>query len=183
MIMRKVLLRKGFLFDIVIVLKRILTMAAHELNDNNRIIKKLTYTGAALLLTGSLISCSKEEAPATCESPRATSSLFPAEPNATENRATWKNGVAIRTEVPAEANGIVVGYRGQNADTWNDSKPVSPDRAQTVAVLLGNGAVSFSVHTIAAEGSAACANKPGVTFSEPQPTQPLIATDITLPTW
>jgi hypothetical protein len=146
-------------------------------------LRKLTYAGAALVLSGSLAACGDKEPPAACESPRATSLLFPADPHATKDRTTWKNGIAIHTTVPTDATGVVIGYRGRNADRWNDSKPISPDRAQTVAVLLGNGAVSFSTYIIATEGSAACANEPVVTFGEPQPIQPLIDTDATLPKW
>ncbi len=157
-------------------------MNLHE-RSKNISLKRATCTGAALVLASSLAACSSKEAPETCESPRAVSTLFPADPSATEDRSTWKNGVAIHTEVPADANGVIVGFRGQNGDTWNDSRPVSPDRAQTIAVLLGNGAVSFSVRVMAADGAASCTNKPVVAFSEPQPMQPLIATDATLPKW
>jgi hypothetical protein len=157
-------------------------MAVHERSTKTG-LKRLTSASAALLLTGSLVACGDKETPAMCESPRAISSLFPADPSATEDRTTWKNGIAIRTEVPADARGVVAGYQGPNADIWNDSLLVSPDRAQTIAVLLGNGAVSFSVYVTALEGSTACTNKPVVTFSEPQPIQPLIAANATLPQW
>ena len=158
-------------------------MATHERSMNPGLKRRLGSAGSALLLAGSLVACDSEEAPAICESPRAVSTLFPADPNATEDRTTWKNGIAIRTEVPLDANGVVVGYSGQNANTWNDSMPISPDRAQTIAVLLGDGAVSFSVHVMATEGSAACKNKPVVTFSESQPIHPLIIANATLPQW
>src|SRR6266542_4563537 len=188
MIMLKVLLRKGFLFamiskDIRLRSEREHMMTTHEHSTNINLKRRATYAGAALMLTGSLAACGGEKAPAMCESPRATSALFPADPNATKDHATWKNSIAIRTEVPTDADDVIVGYRGQNADTWNDSRPISPDRAQTIVALLGDGAVSFSVHVIAIEGSAACTNKPAVTFSEPQPAQPLIAADATLPQW
>ena len=160
-------------------------MAIHERSTDTGIGRQLTYGGAALalLLPGALAGCSSKKAPAACESPRATSPLFLPDPNATEDRTTWKKGIAIRTEVPADASGVVVGFRGPNADTWNDSLPVSPDRAQTTAVLVGNGAVSFSVYIIAPESSPACAGKPDVGFTGPQPMQTLIGEDAALPQW
>lgn len=159
-------------------------MAVHERSTNISNGKRLARAGAALLLAGSLAAaCKGQEAPDSCESPRATSELFPANPAATKDRATWKNGIAIHTEVPTDTNGVVMGYRGRNADEWQDSRPVSPDRANTIAVLVGNGPVSFSVYIEATEGSAACANKPPVTFGEMQPVQPLIDADATLPKW
>jgi hypothetical protein len=147
--------------------------------------RRLAHASAALLLAGLLTACgeSKEEEETTCNSPRAFSNLFPADPNATKDRATWKNGIDIRTEVPADATGVVVGYRGQNAGTWKDSQLISPDRAQRIAVLLGNGDVAFSLFFTATEGSEACNNEPSTVFSEPQLMQPLIDADATLPQW
>ncbi|HEU4914374.1 MAG TPA: hypothetical protein VFT16_03130 [Candidatus Saccharimonadales bacterium] len=92
-------------------------MAIHEQSIGSGSIRTPARGGGALLLAGCLVSCDKEVNPGICESPRATSPLIPADPNATN------------------------------------------------------------------EGSVACTDKPSVTFSEPQPVQPLIDADITLPQW
>ena len=157
-------------------------MRSSEHGPSTRLKKRLAHASAALLLVNSLASCSGEEA-RTCESPRASSKLFPADPQATADRSTWKNGIAIHTEVPTGADGVVVGYRGRNADTWHDSQPITPDRAGTIAVLVGHGPVAFSVHIVAEENSPACANAPTTTFGELQPIQPLTEADAVLPQW
>ena len=158
-------------------------MTLGEHTTNTSLGKRLTRTGlAALLLTSPLAACSNQrKTPTICESPRATSPLFPADPTATKDRATWTKGIAIHTNLTPDVEGVVVGFRGQSEGTWHDSLPVSPDAAQTMAVFLGNGAVSFSVFVTVNEGSGACTGRPPVTFSQPQPIETL--TGATLPQW
>lgn len=142
--------------------------------------KRMTHVGVALLLAGFLTSCSSKGA--TCESPRASSEFFLGDSNATDDQATWQNGIALHVEPLEEVKGVVVGYRGRNG-SWHDSLPVDPSRAGTIALRVGQDAVSFSVYVIATKDSAVCASEPKAVFSGPQPIRPLIDADATLPEW
>lgn len=152
-------------------------------HTNISLLRRVFCTGTILVAATYLSACGKSESPALCESPRASSQLFDADPAATDDRNTWKNGMAIHTEIPADAQGIVVGFRGPNSTEWRDSLPISQDMAQNVAVRLGNGSVFLSIQTLAAEGSVSCTNEPTVTFGEVEPMNSLIATGATLPKW
>lgn len=143
--------------------------------------KALARTGAALLLATpfAVAACDTKPAAAPCESPRATSKRYPADPLATADRHTWENGVAIHTAVPADTEGVIVGYNGEG----NDSKPLTADQAQSIAVLVGNHAVDFNVHLRAPAGSPTCLTAPKSLFSEMQPYQPLVDSGATQPRW
>lgn len=145
--------------------------------------RRLLSAGVVLVLTTCLSSCGSKENPVLCKSPRAISQLFDADPAATDDRDTWKNGIAIRTEAPPDTQSIVAGFRGPNSDTWKDSLPISQDRAQTIALRLGDGAVLFSVQILAPEGSEACKTTPDTTFGEIEAMDPLITAGATLPEW
>lgn len=137
---------------------------------------------AAVVLTG----CGNSTQPSTCLSPRASSSVYPGDSGADPlNRATWSSGVEIDTVVPSGASGVIVGYRGANAD-WSadrDSKPVSPDIASVIGVKIGHDAVAFSIRIQAAAGSSACANMPEVQFGQPQPMDTVLQKGAILPDW
>jgi hypothetical protein len=144
--------------------------------------QKVVRAGAALLLVGAMGSCDREHAP-ICNSPRAISDVYPADPHATANRSTWVNGVDIHTAPLEDTRGIVVGFRAPGKGDWHDSQPIGPRYASSIAVRIGNGAMAFSVFAIGYEGADACATEPSAVFSEMQPLAPVIEQGATQPTW
>lgn len=147
--------------------------------------KRLTATalGAGLLVTASTVAGCGRAAP-RCQSPRASSNLFPGDPAATTDRNTWLNGFLITTEVPSDASSVVVGFRGEDVrQAWHDSFPVTPRHAARLVMSLGNGPVAFSVYIIAPHGSGTCAEAPTVSFEGPQPLSQILQDGATQPKW
>lgn len=158
-------------------------MKSETKRDTVLLPRRLRSVGVALALAACLSSCGSEESPALCTSPRASSPLFDADPAATDDRDTWKNGIAVHTMTPEDTESVIVGFRSPHSNAWKDSLPVSRVKAEAIAVRLGDGAVLFSVQILAPEGSATCTTAPDVTFGQVEAMDPLIAANATLPTW
>lgn len=86
-----------------------------------------------------------------CQPPRAESQRYAPAPEATADPSTWQGMQVTISDIPAGAD-VVAGYRTLDADNlklatseWKDSQPIEGADASTLALLVGNGAVQFSV--------------------------------------
>lgn len=156
-------------------------MTKHE-GIKSSVPARTTRIAGALALVVSCVTASASEAAPMCDAPRAISARYAADYRATADRNTWENGLTIQTEPLADATGVIVGYRNTPTSDWKDSKVVSPEKAQLLAVLIGNGPVEFSVHVATTQDSPDC-RLPNVTFGEVRPVQPAIEAGATLPKW
>ena len=121
----------------------------------------------------------------TCTSPRVESSVYPGDPTADPVlQSTWKTGIEVVTDLPANTDGLIVSYRPPNAAEWTDESEVVPtERAKSIALRIGQDSVVFSTQLVAERGSPACETAPDSTFSSPQPFDELLRQDATLPNW
>lgn len=107
-------------------------------------------------------------------SPAAESPAYPGDPNAYgSDPANWNRVIVAKTKIKGPDTEVseVIGFEVPGSDDWHESKPFTPNSADSTDILLriGPGPVKFRVQLQSNKDSDLMRVAPTVKFEGPEP--------------